>query len=161
MSSQGVMFGKEASNNLGSYPVKGQEPSGSSRIRTWDQFLKLSLCASKTPLHCHRMVVSPAFYLSSILPRDPQGRFRSSKLGEQFTSLQAPWQFHFHIPQNAWGLKTVPQNAGWKCCSLPFGTAVPTGMFFWQPEDLSKPPDYQNKYLHFMFTGPCIILVVE
>jgi len=35
----------------------------------------------KTPPHNHVLVVNPAFYLSSfILPRDPQGLFRSNKL---------------------------------------------------------------------------------
>jgi len=71
------MFSKEASNNPGFYPVNGQEPSLSSRIGAEDQFLKLSLSTSKTPLHYH-MVVSLAFYLSSILHRDPQGRFQQT-----------------------------------------------------------------------------------
>jgi len=43
-------------------------------VRAW-------VSTGNTPPHNYMMAVNPAFYLSSfILPRDPQGRFRSIKL---------------------------------------------------------------------------------
>ena len=73
---------------------------------------------------CHMLHVHPAFYLFSyILPRDPQGQFRSSKLvnsslfGELVgnsisTYLECP------------GPRTVAQNASWTCYSMSFGNVV-------------------------------------
>ena len=66
--------------------------------------------------------------------------------GEWYPLLRAHRQFHFLVPQNIQGPKTVPQNARWKFCSMHLGTIVPVGSLFWLPERLSKPPDYQSKY---------------
>jgi len=67
MSSQGVISSKEAGPNPGLYPVKGQWPSLSSRIRARDQFSSLSLSADKTLSHCHMLAVNTAFYLFSYI----------------------------------------------------------------------------------------------
>jgi hypothetical protein len=36
----------------------------------------------------------------------------------------------------------------------PFGTALPMGTLFWQPEVLSEPHDYQRKSLHISLACP-------
>jgi hypothetical protein len=45
------------------------------------------------------------------------------------------------------GTQNTPQYDRWKCHSTPFCTVVLTETLFWQPEDLSEPPDCQNEYL--------------
>jgi len=67
MSSQGVISSKEASPNTGLYPVKGQWPTLSSRIRARDQSSSLYLSTIKTLPHCHMLAVSAAFYLFSYI----------------------------------------------------------------------------------------------
>jgi len=87
-----------------------------------------------------------AFYLFSyILPRDPEGRFRSNKLVRN-SSLASPLPILFPRTSNVREPKAVSENAGWKCHSKPFGTVVSMVTLFRQPEGLSKPPDCQNKY---------------
>jgi len=39
----------------------------------------------------------------------------------------------------------VLESGGWKCHSMPIGTAIPMGMFE-QSVELYKLPDYQSKY---------------
>jgi hypothetical protein len=86
------------------------------------------------------MVVNLAFY-SCNLPRPPR-QVPVQRTGEHFPPLRAPRQFHCHTSQNVRGPRRASQNGGWKCSS--FGTVAPTGTLFWQPEELSEPPDYQN-----------------
>jgi len=73
MSSQGVISSKEASPNPRLYPVKGQWPSLSSRIRAQEQFSSLSLSTGKTLPHCHMLAVKRAFYLFSYI--DPHIKY--------------------------------------------------------------------------------------
>jgi hypothetical protein len=44
----------------------------------------------------------------------------------------------------------------WKCFSTPFGTFVPMGTLFWQPEEISEPPGCQRKYQRIIY-GPTSI----
>jgi hypothetical protein len=61
-------------------------------------------------------------------------------------SLVSSLAVSFHIFQDVWRPKRVPQSGGWKCHSMPFGTTIPIGTLFEQPEKLSKPPDYQSEF---------------
>ena len=79
--SQGILSSKKANNDPGLCPIKGQNSSFCTRIWSQNQFLSLSLSVTKISPPCPKLVIHPAFYLSSyILPRDPHERLRSNKL---------------------------------------------------------------------------------
>jgi hypothetical protein len=133
---------------LGLCFVEGQKSGLCSRTSARNQCLSLSLGADKTLPHCHMLVVYPAFYLSIyILPRDPQGWFRSNILLNSTVSCELVGISFPHTPECPW-TQNSPYYARWKCHSVIFGTATSIGML-WQPEGLSEPPDCQSKYRYF------------
>jgi hypothetical protein len=80
------------------------------------------------------LIVHAAFYLFSfILPREPPRPIEVQQTAETYPIWRARWQFHFLINLYVQGTKTAPQNARWKCRSMPFGHVVPMGKLFWQP----------------------------
>ena len=100
--------------------------------RVWDQFFSLSHIAKRWLwIQCY-------IFLFVICLETPKAG--SSQTGEQFPPLWAHRQFHFYVSQNVRTPRTVLLNGGWKCRSMSFGTVVPTGRLFWQPEEISKSP---------------------
>jgi len=94
MYSQGIMYGKEAGNNPGMYPVKGQSSGLCSRTRTRNQFSSLSLSNTSTTPYYQMLVNHPAFNFSFyVLRRDPQGRLRSYKLLNKTVSCELVGDF--------------------------------------------------------------------
>jgi len=55
MSSQVVMSSKQANNNPGLCPIKGQQVNSSNQIMATDQFLGLSLCPKRVTPHCQML----------------------------------------------------------------------------------------------------------
>ena len=96
-------------------------------LKSWTRaqnlLLSLSVITDKIPPDYHMLVIYPGLDLFPyILLRNPPRPALVRPSGEQFCLLQACRQFYFLIPQNVQVPKTTPQNAGWKCLSLPFGT---------------------------------------
>jgi hypothetical protein len=73
------MSNKQANNNPGLCPIKGQKSGRFSQVRARNQYSGLFLCTTKTTLQYQMLVFYSTFYLSSyILPRDPQERHKSN-----------------------------------------------------------------------------------
>ena len=125
---------------------KKKDPNRCVQVKARNQFSSLSLSTDKTPPHCHMLVVHRAFYLFSyILPRNPQDQFMSNKLADSSISCELAALSFPHTLQ--WpGTQNNPTECLWEWRSKLFGTIVPMGMLFWQPQGLPKPPDCQSKY---------------
>ena len=93
--------------------------------------------------------------------RDLQGQFMTKQLVNSSFFFQLVSNFISAYP-SVWGPGTVPQNAGWKCHSMPFSSVVPVGTFF------AKLKCYQSRltitaytnvflwcniHMNFIFTG--------
>ena len=85
------------SNGPGLCPFEGQTFGLWTRAR--NQFFSLSLGTEKSPPHYHMLVIYPAFYLSHILPRDPQVWFRSKRLVNNIVSCELVGNFISSYPR--------------------------------------------------------------
>ena len=77
MSYQVIMSSKKANHDPGLCPVKGQKSGVCTQTGAE---VNSQACLWVLPRPCQMLVIHPAFYLSYILPRDPQGWPRSNKL---------------------------------------------------------------------------------
>jgi len=141
------MSSKKSNNNLGLCPNKGEKFGLCSRTRARNQFSRLSLSTGKTSPPCQMLVIHPAFYLFFfILPRDPQGRLRSTQLLNRTVSCELVGDFVFLyliMSRDPIQPHSVPGRGIIQC---PFGTVIPMEKMFWLPEELSDPPGCQNQY---------------
>jgi hypothetical protein len=112
ISSQGIMSSKEANNNPGLCPIKGQKSGLCTCTRAQNQFSSLSLSTTKTLSPCQILVIYQAFYLSSyILPRNPQKRLRSNKPLNRTVSWELVGDFtssHSGMPRDPIQSHSVP-----------------------------------------------------
>jgi len=96
------MAGKEARNNPGMCPVKGQPSGLCSRTRTRNQFSNLSLSNTRTTPYYQMLVNHPTFHLSFyVLRRNPQGRLRSYKLLNRTVSCELVGDFISSYPSTS------------------------------------------------------------
>ena len=82
------MSSKKVNNNPGLCPIKGQKSGLCTRTSARNQFLSLSPSTARTSPPCQMLVIHPAFFLSYVLPRDPQGWLRSNKLLNRTVSCE-------------------------------------------------------------------------
>jgi hypothetical protein len=82
------MSSKKVNNNPGLCPIKGQKSGLCTRTSAQNQFLSLSLSTARTSPPCQMLVIHPAFFLSYVLPRDPQGWHRSNTLLNRTVSCE-------------------------------------------------------------------------
>ena len=123
MSSQCVVPSK-ASNNPGLYPIKGQQPKLSGSIWARNSFWACPWVLVR-PHHfaiCWQSTLCFIFFLIFCLETHKAGSGPTNWW--TVPSLGAHRHFHFHVPQNVQGPRTVPQIAGWKCLSTPFGNCL-------------------------------------
>jgi hypothetical protein len=86
------------------------------------------------------LVVNPAFYLySCILPRDPQGRFRSNKLVNSCFPCEPFGNFISAYPSMSMDPKQSHRMLDGNVVQRLFSTVVPMGTLFWNTEELPKP----------------------
>ena len=156
MSSQGIVSSKKANNYPGLCPIKGQKSGLCTQTSARIQFLSLSLSTTRTSPPCQMLVIHPAFFLSYVLSRDPQGWLRSNKLLNRTISCELlgyfiplyPSMSTDPIQPHSLPGREIIQHL-WHCCTsgdtvLATGRAVRanTCIFLWS-----------NIHLNFTNTG--------